>query len=112
MVVKKTTTRSRSRKAASSNGKQLNWRDTLRRRLAKVREIEAIFAVQTKGLIHVFTVVAEHDSDVYDPLLRQESLIEKDHPSLAFDFHTREHQGRPPYRTVPFEAELVYLRHE
>jgi hypothetical protein len=42
--------------------------------------------------------------------MKQENLVEKDHPSLFFDFHTRVHQGRPPHRSVPYGAEMVFLK--
>ena len=110
MIAKKPVKPKIKRKPASRNGKAADWRDTLRRRLTRVPEIEAIFVVQSGGTIHVFTVMAEHISEAYDPLMKQESLVEKDHPALFFDFHTGVHQGRPPHRAVPYGAEMVYLR--
>jgi hypothetical protein len=78
--------------------------------MAKIPEIEGIFSTRVGGVVHVFTVIAEHKSEIYDLLMKQESLVERDHPRTAFDFHTREHQGRPPQRAVPHGAELVYLK--
>ena len=79
-------------------------------RLTKVPEIDGIFVAEDGNTIHVFTVIAIHDSKIYKRLLKQEDLVEKDHPPLSFDFHTREHQGRPPHRAVPYGAEMVFVR--
>src|SRR5439155_19840981 len=98
MIAKKPSKATRKRIDPAKLGKLFDWRESLRRRLSKIPEIEGIFAVATAGVIHVFTVIADHKSEIYEPLMKQESLVEKDHPSVAFDFHTREHQGRPPHR--------------
>lgn len=110
MIAKKAAKATKTRKTASTNGQVSNWRETLRHRLSKVAGIDGIFVVETKGLVHVFTVIAEHNSGIYDPLMKQESLVEKDHPKVAFDFHTREHQGRPPHEAVPRGAEVLFLK--
>jgi len=108
MIAKTRPKKSEPRKPAKKS--RTDWRETLRRRLAKVPEIDGIFVARLGGVVHVFTVIAEHQSEIYDLLMKQESLVEKDHPRTSFDFHTREHQGRPPHRAVPHDAELVYLK--
>jgi hypothetical protein len=110
MIAKKKNPRSGKSPKAKSNGVQNNWRNSLLVRLTKVPEIDGIFVAENGNTIHVFTVIATHDSKIYKRLLKQEDLVEKDHPSISFDFHTREHQGRSPDRAVPFDAEMVFVR--
>jgi hypothetical protein len=110
MITKRPAKSKSKRKSPAANGKSADWRETLRRRLTKVPEIEAIYIVESIGTIHVFTVIAEHRSEIYPPLMKQEDFVEKDHPFIQFEFHTREHQGRPPHRSVPFDAERVFMR--
>ncbi len=87
-----------------------DWRDTVRHRLGKVAGIEAVFVAMSGKIIHVFSVMAEHESGIYDPLMSQEEKVEADHPNLAFDFHTRVHQGRSPRDSVPLGAELIFVK--
>ena len=107
MIAKKST---KKRNARGEQPKRPGWRDSLRRRLAKVPEIDGIYFVKDGTTVHVFTVIKEHLSEIYEPLMKQETLVEKDHPRISFDFHTREHQGRPSHQAVPHGAEAVFLR--
>ena len=110
MIARKQTKPTNKKRAASGNGTPEDWRQSLRRRLTKLPEIDGIFVVQDGSTIHVFSVIEELESKLYKPLMKQERLIEKDHPSLSFDFHTRVHQGRPPHRAAPCGAELVFVK--
>ncbi|MSU80739.1 MAG: hypothetical protein EXS16_21955 [Gemmataceae bacterium] len=103
---KKPTKPLRTRNALPSD----DWRASLRRRLGKVAGIDAVFAATSGLVIHIFSVMAEHESSTYDPLMRQEEQVEADHPGLAFDFHTRVHQGRPPQDSVPHGTELILIK--
>lgn len=109
-MIAKRSVKTKSKRKTRKAGKAADWRESLRRLLTKVPEIEAIYAAQSGGSIHVYSVIADHRSEIYPPLMKQEGLVEKDHPSIQFEFHTREHQGRPPHRSVPFDAELIFLR--
>jgi hypothetical protein len=81
------------------------------RHLSKVSEIDAVFVwTDENEVMHVYSVVEDYRSKVYDKLLRQERLIEKDLPKLPLEFHVRAHQGRNPERAVPFGSRPVFLR--
>jgi hypothetical protein len=110
MIAKKPAKPKSKRKPSGDDGKTTDWRESLRRRLTKVPEIEGIFVVKSAGTVHVFSVMEDHISEAYESLMKQESLVEKDHPSVFFDFHTRVHQGRPPHQAVPYGAEMVFLK--
>jgi hypothetical protein len=110
MIANKPAKPKSKQKPSGANGKAADWRESLRRRLTKVPEVEGIFIVKSGGTVHVFTVMEDHVSEAYGPLMKQESLVEKDHPSVYFDFHTRVHQGRPPHQAVPYGAEMVFLK--
>lgn len=85
--------------------------DVIGRTLSKTPEIDAVYILKDDGnVVHVFSVVREFQSKIYDKLLKKERAIEKDLPELAFEFHVRAHQGRAPAQSVPFESELVYMR--
>ena len=85
--------------------------DVIRSILSKIREIDAVFVVtDDANVVHVFSVVKEFQSNIYDKLLKRERAIEKHLPHLAFEFHVRAHQGWPPAQAAPIEAELVYAR--
>lgn len=83
---------------------------TLERRLSKVPDVDAVFFAPDDDVIHVYTVVPEFDARVYEDLMRQERLIEKDWPGINFDFHTRAHQGREPVLAVPFGMHTAFVR--
>ena len=107
-VKKKPTTRNGSialgKRAASCE-------DVIRGVLSKAREIEAVFLLTDDAeVVHVFSVVREFQSTLYDKLLKKEHAIEKALPEILFELHVRDHQGRKPAQAVPFEAELVYAR--
>lgn len=85
--------------------------DVIRGALSRMPEIDAVFLLtDDTNVVHVFSVVKEFQSKIYDKLLKKERAIEKDLPFIAFEFHVRAHQGRPPAQAVPVEAELVYAR--
>lgn len=85
--------------------------DVIRHALSKTPEIDAVFLLtDDANVVHVFSVVREFQSKLYDKLLKQERAIEKDLPEIVFEFHVRAHQGREPAESVPFEADLVYAR--
>jgi hypothetical protein len=107
-VKKKPTTGNRStavmKRAASCE-------DVIRRVLSKAPEIEAVFLLtDDANVVHVFSVVREFQSKLYDKLLKKERAIEMVLPEVLLEFHVRAHQGRKPAQAVPFEAELVYAR--
>jgi hypothetical protein len=87
-----------------------NWRDALGIHLAEVPEIDGVFVTEDNNVIHVYSVVSEFSDRPYKRLLKKESRIEKDFPNIAFEFHTRAHQGREPHFAVPYDAEQVFLR--
>src|SRR5438270_756840 len=73
------------------------------RRLSRVEAVHAVYlATDDEGTIHVYSVVPDYCSDLYDKLLKQERLVEKQFPQLTFEFHVRAHQGRQPHGAVPF----------
>jgi hypothetical protein len=85
--------------------------DVIRSALSKMPEIDAVFVLtDDANAMHVFSVVREFQSKIYDKLLKKERAIEKEFPETAFEFHVRAHQGREPAEAVPFDAELVYAR--
>jgi hypothetical protein len=108
MVVKKSPQARKPSARAAVRPK--DWREALRAHLAKVPEVDGVFMSAEKNVIHVYSVVLEFNDRLYKRLLKQESLIEKGFPEIAFEFHTRAHQGREPHFAVPFDAEQVFLR--
>jgi hypothetical protein len=93
-----------------ANGRFLKTR-SFTRHLAGVLDIEAAYlAAGEDGIVHVYSVMLEHRSEVYCQLLEQERLIENDCPGVTFEFHVRVHQGRKPFQAVPFGAHPVYFR--
>ena len=85
--------------------------DVIHRALSKTPALApGILLADDANVVHVFSVVREFQSKLYDNLLKKERAIEKDLPEIAFEFHVRAHQGREPAEAVPFEAELVYAR--
>ena len=96
--------------AKASKRPPRDWRDAARRHLAKVRDVDAVFAFPENGTVHIYSVVADIDDKYCKRLMKQEALVEKECPTTSFEFHTRAHQGREPNEAVPWNAELVYLR--
>jgi hypothetical protein len=85
--------------------------DVIHRALSKMPEIDAVFILtDDANVVHVFSVVREFQSKLYDKLLKKERAIEQSLPQITFEFHVRAHQGRAPAQSVPFDAELVYAR--
>lgn len=103
-------TKTPKRRATSRPMKAEPWREAVRRRLAKVPEVDAVFVRQENGTVHVYSVVEDFDEAYYARLLKQEDLIEKAAPKVAFEFHTWVHQGRNPSESGPPFSELVFLR--
>jgi hypothetical protein len=111
MLTKKTKSETRRKKRpAATNGALPPYRESLVRRLTAIPEVEAVFIVADGNVVHVYSVLAGHQSRIFKALMKQENLVEKDQPGISFDFHTRVHQGRPPHRAVPFDSELVFLK--
>lgn len=105
------------RKPKAGNGSTLvvkrsaSCAGVIRRALSKIPEIDAVFVLRDDAnIIHVFSVVREFRSRIYDRLLKKERALEKALPESALELHVRAHQGREPAQSVPFEAELVYAR--
>ena len=85
--------------------------DAIRRSLSKMPGIDAVFLLKDDAnIVHVFSVVRDFQSKIYDQLLKKEHAIEMALPEIAFEFHVRAHQGREPARAVPVDAELVFTR--
>lgn len=103
-------TKNRKTSRSRSNGRPVSIQESLVRHLSAVPGIEAIFITTEENVIHVFSVTKDHRAGVYGKLMEQEARVERDHPGKSFDFHTREHQGRPPSRAVPHGAELVFSK--
>jgi hypothetical protein len=105
MIAKKT------KKAAKPKGARAeDWRAAVRRGLAKVAAVDAVFVSTASGTVHVYSVVEKFEDESCGPLLDEESKIEKEFPKVSFEFHTRAHQGRKPSESGPWGSELVYLR--
>jgi len=105
-VAKKSKPKKSSKKQASQ---PKDWREAVRLHLAKVVEVEAVFARIQDNVLHIYTVVAEF-SEGYQQLMKRERQVEKAFPKMRFDFHTRAHQGRIPHEAVPWDSEQVFLR--
>ena len=110
MIVKKPTINSNEPRLSKKHLAKPDWRESLRRHLTKLPEIDGIFVATEGSTVHVFSVIEELKSKIYKSLVKQESLVEKDHPSISFDFHTCAHQGRPPHRAAPYGAEMVFAK--
>ena len=96
--------------AKKASARPKDWRDAIRRHLAKAPGVDAVFVNTASDTIHVYSVVKEHREVYYKGILRQEDLIEKAFPEVSFEFHTRAHQGRKPSESGSWGSELVYLR--
>jgi hypothetical protein len=88
-----------------------SYGEVIRGALSKARAIDAVYLfIDDTNVVHVFSVVHDFRSSLYDALLKKERAIERRFPEIAFEFHVRAHQGREPAEAVPFEAELVFAR--
>jgi hypothetical protein len=87
-----------------------DWRDAIRVHLAKVAAVDAVFANDASGTVHVYSIVEKFEDDSCGLLLTEEVKVEKAFPKVSFEFHTRAHQGRKPSESGPWGSELVYLR--
>ena len=108
MIVKKKTKPRKSSKPKTPRAS--DWRDAIRRHLAKVPEVDAVYVSTASATVHVYSVVESFHATDYKRLIRQEDRIEKEFPEISFEFHTRAHQGRKPTGKEPYTSELVFLR--
>ncbi len=107
MIVKKP----KPRKPAKPRARRpKDWRDAIRLRFAKVRGVDAVFANDASGTVHVYSIVEKFGDEDCGQLLKEEAKVEKAFPKVSFEFHTRAHQGRNPAESGPWGSELVYLR--
>lgn len=89
------------------------WQEVVQRRIARVRDVDAIFyGHDSVGVCHVYWVVEEHHGAPYRALLRQEDLISQEYPDVPFYFHVWARQGRTPAQAVPRGLEPLFIRHE
>jgi hypothetical protein len=96
---------------ASVNGDKPSYVDSIRRRLSTVEGLEAVFTwVDGHRVVHVVSVVEEHQSEIYDFLMPQEDLVETDNPGVPFDFHVRASQKRNIDTMIPSNAIVVFKR--
>jgi len=95
---------------ASTSISGSTYEESLRDRLAKVIEVEAVYVnSDEQGTVHVYSVVQEY-GQFYKRLMRQEQLVERDCPEISFDFHVRARQNRPCELAVPFDAKPIFIR--
>ena len=79
--------------------------------LSKVPEIQAIFTrTDEEGVCHVYSVVEEHRSAIYQKVMKRERRIERESPEIRFSFRIRAHQGREPSLAVPLSSQLLFTR--
>lgn len=108
MVVRKATQPRKPRRAKVTP--TMDWREAIRRHLAKVPEVDAVYVSTASATIHVYSVVESFHKIDYKRLIRQEDRVEKEFPEISFEFHTTAHQGRKPTRLSPYGRDLVFLR--
>ena len=108
MAITKTASPRKAARPKKPRGK--DWRDALRRHLAKAPEVDAVYVSTASATIHVYSVVESLHKTDYKRLIRLEDRIEKEFPEISFEFHTRAHQGRKPTGKEPYTSELVFLR--
>jgi hypothetical protein len=100
-----------SKRVPNANGKPRNYLDSIRRRLSKVPGVDAVYTWRDgHKVVHVTSVVKEIREAVYDKLIPQEELIEKDHPRIAFDFHVHARQNRSVESAIPQNTVLVFKK--
>jgi hypothetical protein len=79
--------------------------------LSKVPEIQAIFTrTDEEGVCHVYSVVEEHSSAIYQKVMKKERRIERELPDIHFSFRIRAHQGREPSLAVPLASQPLFTR--
>lgn len=81
--------------------------------LKKVEAVSAIFCEQDleEGVLRIFTVVAQHEPETYEEILRSEAEIDQRLRHLVtLDFRVRAHQGRQPRHVVPVGTNPIYVR--
>ena len=88
----------------------LDWRDAIRRQLAKVPEVDAVYVSAYGTYVHIYSVVEDFDDKMYKKLLKQEALVEKEFPRHYFEFHTTVHRGRKPDAADLSRCDVVFLR--
>lgn len=95
MVVKKKKVSNHisGRRAKSANGIP-PYQESIRRHLSKVPGVDAVYTSVDRGIVHVISVVEDHDSEIYDSLIPAENRVEKENPKNYFDFHVRARQKR------------------
>ena len=86
------------------------YQSSLERHLSRVEGLDAVFLSVEDGIVHVYSVVPEFASRLYDRLVKQEEMVEADFPTTVFEFHVRAHQGRKPSHAAPFGAQPVFER--
>jgi len=91
------------------NDPREGYEETLRMRLAKVREVDAVYIEEEDGVVHVYSIVRDM-ADYYDRLMTQEAEVAKAWPRIKFDFHVRAHQGRQPSQAAPRWARSIFIR--
>lgn len=82
--------------------------------IEELDRVEAVVAAYSKkdedGVLHVFSVVANHEGAVYEQVMDAEDRIRFRLPGVAMHFHLRAHQGRGPQAAVPFSCEPLFVR--
>jgi hypothetical protein len=74
------------------------------------REARTATKLDHPNIVHVYSVVPEYRDNLYGKLLKQERLVEKELPQMKIEFHVRAHQGREPFRAVPFGSQPLFIR--
>ena len=100
----------KTRKKAAAKPRRERWRTAVRRLLAEVPEIDAVYATPFGTYVHVYSFVQDSTDKMYKKLLMEEALIEKAFPKTFFEFHTRFHRGEKPTGEERGTAELLFLR--
>jgi hypothetical protein len=109
MAAKKT--KPKPEPSVGKNGVPLSYVASIRDRLSSVDGIEAVYLwVEPHRAVQVVSVVEDHDSALYDFLIPQEELVEKQHPEVAFDFHVRARQKRTLESVIPSGTTLVFKK--
>ena len=107
MIVKKT---KNAKKPARAKKKADDWREAIRRHLAKAPEVDAVYVSTASATVHVYSVVENLRETDYKRLIRQEDRIEKEFPDVSFEFHATAHHGKKPTGNESHTSELIFLR--
>lgn len=113
MTVKKSNKRAPASKSRSrsANGKLLSWQESIRRHLSTVRGIDAVYTrVDLRNVVHVTSVIKDHDSKIYDSLIPKEDSVEKENAGVFFDFHVCARQNRTVEKTIPAGCLLIFKK--